>query len=170
MNGKTAIRALVTLALLSTASCGGEEPPPEGYTLRLRFTSLDPVVLENVRVSFQPQGPDERFMFVEPMSYADGAIDLTVEDDGTLTMLLDGAHVAENALEQPDASYIYDLEVYTEDETPRSPAPGVRVVGNRAGERIAEGFLFLPQWPLPLGQSTIVQVPCRMAVSDRCFP
>jgi hypothetical protein len=161
--------ALALLALFGTASCGSE-PPPEGFTLRLRFTSLNPSVIESVRVSFQPQGTNERFMSIEPMSYADGAIDLTVETDGTLSLTIDGAHVAALAEMQGDASYTYDLEVYSDDATPRMPPPGVRVVVSRAGESIAQGFKFLTQWPLPLGQTETVTVPCDTGALDRCVP
>jgi len=169
MSRRLEVIAFALFALLGTASCG-EEPPPEGFTLRLRFTSLDPSVIETVRISFQPQGTDERFMFVEPMSYADGAIQLVVEDDGTLTLTIDGEHVEALAEMQGDGSYTYDLEIYSDDETPRMTPPGVRVVVTRAGESIAQQFRYLMQWPLPLGQTLILQVPCDDAALDRCTP
>ena len=162
------LRALAFTALLSLgASCGGE-PPPEGFYLQLRLLNVDPQVLERVEVRFEPQGMDEQFMAITPMSYEDGAIGLRVEPDGRLVVTVDGAHVARFATPDAEGAYLYDLELYSDDERPRTPAPSVRAVGLRSGEPIAEGFLFLPQWPLPLGQRSRLTLQCRMAVSDRC--
>ena len=168
---RTLIATTISMALLGLlTSCGGEEPPPEGYHLQLRFVSVDPSVFDQVQVRFDPDG-DEQFMVIEPMSFEDGAINLSVDTaDGTLLMTLDGPHVNQRSVAQGDGSSIYDLEVWSNDERMRSPAPSVRVVGLRGGEQIAEGFLFLPQWPLPLGQVSLISVTCRMAVSDRCIP
>lgn len=167
--------APMTLVLASVlalgASCGGEEPPPEGFHLMLHLTAIDPSVLDDLRVNFEPQGTGERFMDVEPMSYEDGAINVTVEPDGVLVITLAGAHVAAQATDDNgDGSYLYDLEIWTADERVRMPAPTVRVIGNRGGEQIAEGFLRLVAWPPPLRQRSTIEVACRMAVSDRCFP
>jgi len=168
-------RLLITAAILTTfaalaTSCGGEEPPPEGYHLELRMVALDPSVLDELQIRFEPQGTDEQFMIIEPMSYADGAINISTEPDGRLLMTISGAHVNQFAVDNGDGMPTYDLEVWSDDDRPRTPAPSVRVVGLRGGEAIAEGFLFLPQWPLPLGQVSRISVQCRMAVSDRCIP
>ncbi len=163
------ISATVVASLLC-ASCGGEEPPPEGYHLELRFVSVDPSVFSEVQVRFEPDGM-EQFTFVEPMSFEDGAIRLSVDSmDGTLLLTLDGAHVNQRAVDQGDGSSVYDLEVWSNDGVMRTRAPSVRVVGLRGTEQIAEGFLFLPQWPLPLGQISRINVACRPGVSDRCIP
>jgi len=166
------ITATIVASLLGlVTSCGGEEPPPEGYHLELRFVAVDPSVLDQLQVRFEPQGTGEQFMVIEPMSFEDGAINLSVDSaDGSLLMTLDGLHVSQRAVDQGDGSSIYDLEVWSNDERAHMPAPSVRVVGLRGGEQIAEGFLFLPQWPLPLGQVSRITVQCRMAVSDRCIP
>ena len=166
---RRAINSLILASVLAFgASCGGEEPPPEGFHLFLRFTSLDPSVLDDVAVNFEPQGGG-RFMAIEPISYEDGAISMQVAPDGVLEMSIQGSHIAANA-EEMDGAYIYDLEIWSMDEEMIPTAPSVRVVGHRGGEDIAEGFLFLVRWPLPLGASSTVQVPCRMAVLDRCVP
>lgn len=161
----------LTLALaVSLASCGGDEPPPEGFHIELRLMSLDPSVLDELRLRFEPQGTGEMF-FVEPMSFADGAINISMDADArSLLMTISGENVAAFAVDQGDGSFVYDLELWSNDMTARTRPPGVRVIGLRAGEQIAEGFLFLPQWPLPLGNRSVVNVPCRMAVSDRCVP
>jgi len=160
---------LLAAVLALATSCGDDTPPPpEGFHLNLRFMSLDPTVLDRVEVIFEAQGTGEEFMAIEPMSYADGAITLEV-DTNRLTMTIAGSNIAAFAEDQGDGSYVYDLEVFSDDEVPRTPAPSVRVIGVRGGEQIAEGFLFLPQWPLPLGQTSVVNVPCRMAVADRCI-
>lgn len=161
---RTAVVPLFVLA--AAASCS--EPPPEGFTLRLRFTSINPSAIDEVRVSFQPRGDNEAFDLVEPMSYADGAINLVVNADGTLTLTLDGAHVALTGERQPDNSFTYDLEVYTEDMKRRVPPPGVRVVVTQDGESIAQGFRYLPEWPLPLGQLETIMVPCDSGAIARC--
>jgi hypothetical protein len=158
--------AVVALAL---SSCGAE-PPPEGFHLKIRFTSLDPNVLDSVRVTFDPMGTDQVFMFVEPMSYADGKITTAVDADGVLVLTIDGPYLASVGEVQGDGSFIFDLEVWSDDERVRMPAPFVRVLATRGAENIAQGDSFLPAWPLPLGSEVLVQVPCRGAVSDRCFP
>jgi len=159
------LAAVLTLA----TSCGDDTPPPpEGFHLNLRFTSVDPTVLDRVEVVFETQTDGEQFMAVEPMSYADGAITLEVDTD-RIIMTISGSNITAFAEDQGDGSFVYDLEVFSDDDTPRAPAPSVRVIGVRGGEVIAEGFLFLPQWPLPLGQTSVVNIPCRMAVMDRCI-
>ena len=167
------IYATVLAAMLATValtSCGGEEPPPEGFHLKIRFTSLDPNVIDNVRVTFDPMGTDQTFMFVEPMSYADGKITTAVDGDGVMVITIDGMYLASVGEVQGDGSFIFDLEVWSDDEVVRMPAPFVRVSATRGAETIAQGDSFLPAWPLPLGAEVLIQVPCRGAVSDRCFP
>ncbi len=168
---RTMIRTSAAFVIaLFAASCAGEEPPPEGFHLELRLVSVAPSVLETVQVRFEPQGAGETFTAIEPMSFEDGAIALSVEPDGRLLVTIDGAHINQFAVDDGMGGFIYDLELWSDDEMGRAPAPSVRVVGLRGGEAIAEGFLFLPQWPLPLGQRSRVTVQCRMAVMDRCVP
>ena len=109
-------------------------------------------------------------MLVEPMSYESGAINIAADADGTLLMTISGSHISTFAVDDGMGGYLYDLELFSNDERARTPAPSVRVAGLRGGESIAEGFLFLPQWPLPLGNRSRVTVQCRMAVLDRCVP
>ena len=157
--------ALATLTALGAGSCGGD-PPPDGFELRLRFLSLDPVALDSVRLTFSPADP-QTFMMIEPVSYEGGAIDLRVESDGVLVMVIAGSHIADFAVDQGDGSHIFTLELFSDDTVMRSPTPGVRVVGIRAGEPIAEGVKFLPQWPLQRGGSDLIPVPCT-ADPSRC--
>lgn len=168
---------LLAAVLAFATSCTDDTPPPpEGFHLNLRFMSLDPTVLDRVEVTFQ--APDDTtFMMVEPMSYADGAITLEVTSSITggppdrIIMTLRGDHVAAVA-DGPrgDGSYMYDLEVFSNDETERSgmDVPGVRITALRGGEVIAEGFAFMPDWPPPLGQTVVINVPCRPGATDRC--
>ncbi len=169
---KTRLAMVLLMGALSllVTSCG-EEPPPEGYELRMRFVAADPSVFQSVRVQFEPQG-DQRFMMVEPMSYADGAIDLQIESDGVLTMTLDGGYVAANSTPDGTGAFVFPLEVWTGDLQPRAMAPGMRVVVNRADMAIAEGFRFLPEWPLPLGGNVQFPVNCRAdaASAGLCAP
>lgn len=161
----TSVAALFVLL----ASCGGEPPPPEGFHLEIRLVSVAPSVLDSVQLRFEPQ-MDAQFTAIEPMSYEDGAIGVSVDADGNLLMTISGSHIATFATDDGMGAFIYDLELWSMDERARSPAPGVRVVGLRGGEQIADGFVFLPAWPLPLGQRSRVTVNCRSAVADRCVP
>lgn len=168
-------RAAMGLCLALLAGLGtscSEEPPPEGFELRMRFVATDPVVFQSVSVRFEPQGTGEQFMMVEPMSYADGAIDLEVASDGVLVMTLDGQYVANNATPDGTGAFVFPLEVWTADRQPRSAPPGVRVVVTRANETIAEGYRFLAEWPLPLGGNLQFPVNCRMEAANRglCNP
>ena len=148
-------------------SCGGDPPPPEGFHLEIRLVSVAPTVLDRIELRFEPQGTDEQFMAIEPLSYEDGAIGVRVDAD-RLILTIDGAHGARFATDAGMGAFVYDLELWSDDERPRSPAPTVRAVGLRAGEAIAEGFVFLPAWPLPLGQTSRLRLECRMAAADRC--
>ncbi|MCB9597139.1 MAG: hypothetical protein H6719_30730 [Sandaracinaceae bacterium] len=170
MRALTQSALLGAMCLLLVTSCGGEEPPPEGFHLELRLVSVAPSVLDSVQIRFEPQGTDEMFMLVEPMSYESGAISIAADADGTLLMTISGSHITQFATDDGMGGFLYDLELWSNDMRARNPAPSVRVVGLRGGEQIAEGFLFLPQWPLPLGQRSRVTVQCRMAVADRCVP
>lgn len=154
--------ALVTLGASLLASCGGEEPPPEGFHLLLRFTSSDPTVYERVIVRLDPPGNDQRFMGIEPMSYADGNIELSVDADGVAIFSIAGPYVAMFAEQEEPLTHVFDLEVWTtEDQMMRSRPPFVTVNVERSGEVIAMGDSFLPQWPLQLGGEVTLQVPCR---------
>ena len=167
-----ACRGLVSLlALLALSSCG-EEPPPEGYELRMRFISLDPSVLENLRLTFTPRGTSERFTMVEPMSYEGGAITLEVATDGVTELTIDGAYVAAHSTPDGTGAFQFPLEIWSSDLQPRAMPPGVLVVGNRAGEAIAEGYLFLPEWPVPLGENALIPVTCKADAASRglCQP
>lgn len=164
------LRGLVCVALLALNGCG-EEPPPEGFEIQLRFVSLDPVVLDNVRVQFIPEDT-QRFMFVEPMSFEDGRVGLEVAADGVVILTLNGQLVAERSVPQGDGSSIYTLEVWTTDTRVRDPAPSVRVTANRDLEVIGEGFLYLPSWPVELGENVLLPVSCTASAVTRgvCRP
>lgn len=150
--------ALLAVAMLSMVSCTSAPADP-GFELRLRLVSLDPAVLDSLRLTFNPDS-GQSFMMVEPMSFEDGAVNLEVAADGVVVITIAGAHVASLAESQGDGSFIFPFEVWTADETRRAPAPSVRVVGVRGSEAIAEGFLFLPEWPVPLGDSVLIPVTC----------
>lgn len=168
--GTIAKASVLPALLLLLTSCSNDPPPPEGFHLELRFVSVAPSVLDTVQLRFEPQTMGEQFMAIEPMSYEDGAIGVSVDADGFLNLSISGAHINTFAVDDGMGGYIYDLELWSDDERGRTPAPSVRVSGLRGGETIAEGFLFLPQWPLPLGNRSRVTVQCRMAVADRCVP
>lgn len=163
-------RGILCVALLGLHGCG-EEPPPEGFEIQLRFVSLDPVVLDNLRVQFIPDDT-QRFMFVEPMSFEDGRVGLEVAADGVVILTLNGQLVAERSVPQGDGSFIYTLEVWTPDTRVRNPAPAVRVTANRDLEVIGEGFLYLPSWPLELGANVLLPVSCTSSAVTRglCRP
>ena len=164
---KTIVRLAFVLIALGAATSCGTSPPPEGYFIRMRMTALDPTVIDRMTVSIRPQDP-EQFMFVAPMSLEGGAISYEVTADGDVDLEISGAHVQRFTERQPDAAHIYELEVWSDDMEIHTP-PLVVVNVYRGPNAIAMGQHFLPQWPLPLGGSVIVQVPCS-AVGAGCFP
>ncbi len=156
---------LLTLALL--ASCGSP-PPPDGFTLNVHLLSLDLEIIERLRLRFSPQDLGTPFESQPDMTYEGGAITVHVDTDGALVMDITGEHVRELAMPSADGmQMIYPQQIWSEDETRNLP-PIVFGTVYRSGEPIAEGMVYLPAWPPPLGDSTQINVRCNADPPERC--
>lgn len=155
------------------AGCGSPPEPEEGFHLKARFVSLDPSVIDELRLTFIPQtAVGERFT-VPTEQPADDNITLRVETDGSLVMSISGAYAAENVIDEDSPTGIrpvLDLEMWSDDEMSR--AVELRAEAYRAGEQIAVNGSTgrVLEWPLPPGFQRYVDVTCRGALSDRCVP
>lgn len=153
-------------ALVLLAGCASA---PEGFTLQIRFVSIDPEVIDMVRLSLTPEGAD-RFMVVEDMSFEGGAITTRVESGGeALVMEIAGDHVREHVTRPDGVQYLYEIEMWSDDPT-MDDAP--RVLGSvvRETESIGQGSGYLPGWPPPLGVTAQLAIQCSPASVDRCTP
>ena len=164
--------ALALAALLALASC---DPPPaeEGFELRMNLMQIDPAVIDSLRITFTPDAANnQRFMSVEPMSFEGGRISYSVAPDGALVMVVSGSLVQERAVASDNGTWMYALQLFSDDTRMRSPTPQVSAVAFRGAEAVADGRKFLPAWPLPLGGFDVLAVPCLPAASasGRCRP
>ncbi|HEY8432903.1 MAG TPA: hypothetical protein VIL20_31240 [Sandaracinaceae bacterium] len=162
----------IALAMLALAGFGCSQPvAPEGFTIDVRFISIDLDVVDEVRLRFNP--PDgERFEARDPMTFEDGAISVEVDADGTLRMSITGDYVRAHAVPAPDGSQrIMPLQIWSDDPT-MNAAPLVFGTAWRSGEAIGEGTVFLPRWPPPLGERTGLPIQCRAdaAAMGLCTP
>lgn len=167
-----ALRLVCAALALALASC---DPPPaeEGFELRLNLEMVDPAVIDSLRVTFTPDVPNgQRFMSVEPMSFEMGRISYTIDGGGALVMVVSGSLVQERAVDNGDGTWMFPLELFSDDARMRSPTPQVSAVAFREAEAIADGRKFLPAWPLPLGGFDVLRVPClaSAAAAGRCRP
>jgi hypothetical protein len=171
--------AIVGLGLLSVllASCGSAPPPPEGFTIAVRFVVIDPAILERLEISFRPQG-GARFEEQTEMSFEGGAITTRVEDDGTLTLNVTGDHVRANVRTTDTGQRFYDLHIWSEDEAMRA-GPQMFGVAYRSGAAIGDGGAFLPVWPPPVEEdgactgstcTTQLAITCFSTMPERCSP
>lgn len=161
-------RSILGLALvLVSSSCGGPAAP-EGFTIAVRFVAIDVAVVDRLAISFRPQG-DARFEAQREMSFEGGAITTRVEDDGTLTMEITGDHVRAHATSPDGMQYLYEVQIWSEDEAMRA-APQMFGVAYRDGEAIGDGGAFLPLWPPPLSEDgTCTATSCRTQLAITCY-
>jgi hypothetical protein len=160
-------RAALLGLVFSLAGCGGAAP--EGFTLSVRFLSLDVAVIDSVRLAFRP-APGLVFQSQPEMTFEGGAITMRVESDGALALTITGAHIRAN-LDPDEAMPTYDLEIWSDDPAMRS-GPVVLGSATNGTELIADGTMFLPAWPPPLGQTTQIVIQCtaEAAIAGRCMP
>jgi hypothetical protein len=189
---RRSLRILLAALALSATQCGGEElPRPEGFTLSMRFTGLDPQVITNLNLNVVPQGMDERFMeLVAPLRFDadgnlsdDGPIAYDVADDGALEIDVAGELVRDRVQDNGDGTFTYEVQVWSailscseegaecefaQEARARTPTPQLTVIADRGAEAIADERLFLPAWPLPVGGGADITVPCRASAVDLC--
>jgi hypothetical protein len=169
MKRSIAILALLCATLL--AACDGEPPPPpEGFTLAIRFDRIDPAVVDIVRLSFRPEGEGEEFQLQEEMIFEDGAIVVRVEPDGSLSMDISGDHVRTHVM-TTGADPIYELHVWSEDPA-MNEGPLVFGTAVRGAEAIGEGPAYLPEWPPPVDGRQQLALSCyaEAFAAGRCMP
>ncbi len=162
---------------LALSSCGNAPPPPEGFTIAVRFVVVDPAILERLDISFRPQG-GARFEPQSELTFEGGAITSRVEDDGTLTLSVTGDHVRANVRTSDTGQPFYDLQVWSDDVAMRT-GPQLFGVAYRSGTAIGEGGAFLPAWPPPVedegtcsGSTCTAQlaITCYATMPERCTP
>lgn len=159
------------LFALLLASCGSAPEPPEGFLVNIRFISLDPAVIDDMRLRFDP--PEG--MSFEPqdeMTFEGGAIVVRIDTDGSLIMTITGAHVRASLVPSPDGTQmIYPLQIWSDDPA-MNTAPLVIGSVSRSGEVIGDGTVFLPAWPPPLEASVGLGIQCTStaAAAGRCTP
>ncbi len=153
---------LVIVSLVLASACGS----PRGFTLAVRFGSVDPAVVDGLRLAFDP-GMDA-FEQEPAMTFENGGIASSVDIDGRYVLVITGAHLQESI--DPETR-IFELEMWSDDPAMRA---GPRVLGSvqRQLEVIGDGSVFLPAWPPPLGQTTELLIQCRTeaAMAGRCVP
>lgn len=162
--------AFATFLVSLLGSCAAA--PADAFTLEVRLISIDPAVVDEVRISIRPNGTGERFQAIEPQTYENGQIQVEVATDGVLEVTIAGDHVrAHSRPSMTGVGAIYDLEIWSDDPMMRS---GPRLVGTaiRTSEAIGSGNSFLPAWPPVLGASSQLAIQCTPAAvsSGRCMP
>jgi hypothetical protein len=174
IRSRTAIALLLSIAL---AGCGSPPPePPEGFTIALRLMSIDVNVIEHATISFRPQA-GARFESVSDQTVEDGNVMLHVEDDGTLTMDVNGNYLRAHKTDLTGGEQLIELHVWSDDEMMRTGPLMVATV-YRTGVQIGTGMSYLPAWPPPIGLAdggcsasscrAQIAIPCDGAMLDRC--
>lgn len=162
--------ALATLAL-ALPSCGSGPEAPEGFTIDIRFISIDLSIVDELRLRFDP-ADGMAFEQQDPMTFEDGAISVEVDADGTLRMSITGTYVRAHAVPSADGSQmVMPLQIWSDDPA-MNAAPLVFGSAWRSGEAIGDGTVFLPRWPPPLGERTGLAIQCTASAASmgRCAP
>ncbi len=161
------------LSLFALASCGSE--PPEGFTLNLQLQGVQLSAVDNVRLILTPQrigGAMPSFTAPEMMSYEDGGVSLSVDDDGQLVILITGEYFRANAVPtgEGDLDPRLSLEFWSDDEVMRAMTPQIRGNVVAGGFEAAAGAAYLPSWPLVLGEQFTLTIPCIPGRETECRP
>lgn len=169
---QTILFSALALSLIS-ASCGSE--PPEGFTLNLQLQGVQLAAVDNVRLILTPQavgGTAPRFTPPEMMSYEDGGVLLSVDDDGQLVILITGEYFRANAVPmgEGDLDPRLALEFWSDDEIMRAMTPQLRGNVVASGFEAAAGAAYLPSWPLTLGEQFTLTIPCIPGREAECRP
>jgi hypothetical protein len=161
------MRSLLLASVLLLAGCG--DPGPEGYTLAIRFVSMDPEVIDRLRLTFTA-ATGQRFAAQEEMAYEGDQIRVRVESDGVLVMEIDGEHVRSHYTLPDGEQALYELEIYSEDPT-MNTGPVILGSATRDAMFIGQGSARLPEWPPVLGGVTQLAIQCgtEAAAAGLCF-
>lgn len=147
---------------------------PQGFTLAIQLTHVNVAAVDSVRLTFAPVMEGTMLAhFVQPtrgMTFENGDITISVDSvSGLLTMTITGSYFAAHAMtvgttgDDPR----FELEIWSDDRTMHM-APQVRATVVHNGNQIATGVAYLPSWPLVLGDSSQINVPCMTGLEMMC--
>jgi len=161
----------IALLALWLSSCS-PPPAPAGFTLTVSIESVNPVAIDQLIVMLTPR-PEMGVMpgFVADagtVAYAEGVVVTVVNE--SLQIVVPGDYVRTHRVEgtTPFISRL-DLQMWTTDTRMRT-APQVRGSVVHAGTVIADGTAYLPAWPVPLGGTAQLRVPCLSTQTAMCLP
>jgi len=166
-------RVGLALALLALVPSCAAPVAPEGFTLGIQLTHVNVRAVDSLRITVAPvmEGA-RRGHFLQPTqtSFENGGIVVSVDSvSGLLTINVSGAHFAEHATSDALGNDPFlPLELWTDDGDSHG-MPQVRAtVMSPRGDQIATGVGYLPSWPLVLGDSVIIAVPCVTGLDAQC--
>lgn len=149
MRRSLSVLTLGATLVVAAASCSSDgDVPPEGFTIAVRFQSIDVAVVDTLRIRFIP--PDGTGFAQQPeKTFEDGAITMRIEEDGSLVLAITGEHLRANVMPSSDGqATIYELHVWSDDPAMRA-APLLFGTVFRGTEAIGDGSVYLPSWPPP---------------------
>ena len=169
-NTRLVLPLLALLSLCLTPSCAS---PAEGFSLSIQLTGVRMAAVDSVRLILTPQtvgGVTPRFQPPTETSFEDGGIQLSVDDDGQLVILITGDYFQANAVPQGmgDLDPRLTLELWSDDMSPRMMTPQIRGIVVAGGFDSAAGAAYLPSWPLMLGESFTLTLPCTAGREVEC--
>lgn len=168
------MRTLRTLlALLPILAISGCSAPaaPAGFTLAIQFSSVNAAAIDTLRITFQPRMDAtgaHAFMDIDPTPYFEGGVTVDVESDGVLVMTITGDYVRSHLTVEDAFDPRFEIEIWSDDEGVMRQGPQVRATVVRASEQIATGAGFLPSWPVELGATSQINVPCSPTFTAQC--
>jgi hypothetical protein len=178
---RTIFATLARLALLSTLfgalvtlapSCG-PGAPPEGFTLAIQCSHVNVAALDSIRITIAPVMVGTMTgHFLQPMhgtSFENGEINVSVDSvTGLLTIDISGTYARAHAMADAMGNDPrLEIQLWTDDHQMTSP-PQLRATVTHNGMQVATGVVYLPSWPLVLGDSTQVNVPCMTGFDMQC--
>lgn len=166
-------RLALALPLAALVPSCAAPTAPEGFTLAIQLTGVNAAAVDTLRVVIAPtmEGTSPPGHFLAPTrgtSFENGEVVISVDARGILTMNVTGAYVRAHALADASGNDPrLELELWTDDRSVH-PGPQVRATVERGGNTIATGVAYLPAWPLVLGDSSQVNVPCMTGLEMMC--
>lgn len=166
--------ALALIALLGALASSCSRSAPQGFTLAIQLQMVNVRAVDSLRIVFAPVMEGTRAgMFVQPThgtSFDNGDVQISVDSvTGLLTMTITGSYFAAHALADASGNDPrFEIELWTDDTAMHMP-PQVRATVTRSGMQIATGVAYLPSWPLVLGDTGQVNVPCTSGFTMQCM-
>jgi hypothetical protein len=147
---------------------------PQGFTLAIQLTQVNVAAVDSLRLTFAPVMEGTMLAhFLQPThgtSFENGDITITVDSvSGLLTMTISGTYFAAHAMTvgTTGADPRFELEIWSDDRSVHA-APQVRATVIHNGNQVATGVAYLPSWPLVLGDSSQINVPCMTGLEMMC--